>query len=132
MYNCVNDIYNLKLIDFDTVKILSNITGGELYTPGYGAPEMALGVNNSLSSDIWSIGIIGYKLATGDSFDDGLEFFEDKFNIFCKNVPYYVNRMDVCNDLRSFLMDCLKIDPSERPTATQLLKYKFIKDYVNE
>lgn len=84
----------LKLLDFGIAKIFSaeesaqrsdqTATALRLMTPGYASPEQVRGENIATSSDIYSLGVLLYKLLTG----------HHPYR-FAKNLPQEIERV-VC------------------------------------
>jgi len=64
-----------KLLDFGIAKVLEapgsapeqtlTVSAGVLMTPEYASPEQAQGLSSTLSSDIYSLGVVLYELLTG-------------------------------------------------------------------
>lgn len=68
---------NVKILDFGISKLLEDEdnliltqTGSKILTPRYAAPEQIKGTNITTSTDMYSLGVVFYKLLTGiDPYD---------------------------------------------------------------
>jgi serine/threonine protein kinase len=119
---------NIKIIDFG---ICANVTKPRLETVGtvfWMAPEMILKQPHNEKCDIWSFAIVVtelylrsppyhssrilamWKALCGES----LQCFEDNHKV----------RMG--NEIYSVCQSCLKVDPEQRPSASELKKIPFI------
>lgn len=94
---------------------------------GYAAPEILSRTGHGKSCDIWSLGVITYTLLCGYSpfrskdKDDLIQETVSANIIF--HEKYWKN---VSEDAKDFIVTLLKIDPSERPTAKDALKHKWL------
>ncbi|KAK1941254.1 Mitogen-activated protein kinase kinase 1 [Phytophthora citrophthora] len=96
----------------------------------YMAPERISGAQYTCVSDIWSLGITLFSLATGAypfTVDDG--FFGLEEAICQDTLPPMPNRFTpVCRD---FVKRMLHRDPNRRLTAEEALTHPFISGYGN-
>ena len=86
------------------------------------SPERILGNDYSYSSDIWSLGLIIFELATG--------LFPYTFSrYYIEHVDYILNQPDPTLpstdgvfswQLQDFITKCLRKDPKERDSVTDL------------
>lgn len=94
----------------------------------YMAPERISGENYGCVSDVWSLGIALFYLATGVypfAVDDG--FFGLEEAICTDPLPPMPNRFSpTCRD---FMKGLLRRAPSERTTADQALQHPFLANY---
>ncbi|KAH0792932.1 STE family protein kinase [Histomonas meleagridis] len=92
----------------------------------YSAPEM-LKENKGYSEsvDIWSLGMTAIELATGKPPYNELKQLEQVKTIVQGELPTIPDSISPL--LTSFIKACIQYDPKKRPTASELLKHKFIK-----
>ncbi|KAM0686162.1 putative myosin light chain kinase 3 [Conglomerata obtusa] len=130
--NIENKIY-VKMIDLESATYFTNepVYDG-LYTDAYGAPEFDVPGPLTISSDIWSIGMLGYYLIIGKSFFSNGKFYHKDYQEFCANTQVYVDKICACDDFKVFLKLCLEYVPAKRATAAELLSSNFLKDYNDE
>lgn len=115
-----------KIADFGCAKWETEevSTGG---TPMFMAPEVARGGHHCYGSDIWAIGCTVIEMASGGStpWSD----MSDPVTVLYK-IGYSGETPEVpCNlskEGKDFLSKCLRRDPKERWTATELLNHPFI------
>ncbi|OHS93401.1 Serine/threonine-protein kinase 4 [Tritrichomonas foetus] len=92
----------------------------------YTAPELLLkGVNYDKSVDIWSLGIVAIELATGKPPYFDLNPIEQVKSIIDGKSPT-LPKGKWSQSFISFVNSCLQKDPKQRPSASQLLKSKFL------
>jgi mitogen-activated protein kinase kinase 1 len=127
----INTEGSVKLTDFGISKTLENSTqfcNSFVGTKNYMSPERILGSDYSYSSDVWSLGLIVYELATGQ--------FPYKFSkYYIEHVDYILNQPDptlpvdgaFSDEIRDFITKCLRKDPKERDSVFDLLKHPWIK-----
>ncbi|XAR71706.1 Mitogen-activated protein kinase kinase kinase [Bertholletia excelsa] len=118
----------VKLADFGMAK---NITGQSCPSsfkgsPYWMAPEV---INNSsgcnLAVDIWSLGCTVLEMATGKPPWSQYEWVAAMFKIRnSKDLPAIPDNLS--NDGKDFVRQCLQRNPSNRPTAAQLLEHPFV------
>ncbi len=110
----------LKLLDFGLAGCLrgykpASIHGGLVYT----APEVILGQQPSVKSDLYSVGVIAYQLLTGRlPFED-----EDQEYLIQKHLQGSadlrpVERLESGPGLAQILRGLLEKDPDRRPSST--------------
>ncbi|KAG6586757.1 serine/threonine protein kinase [Phytophthora cinnamomi] len=104
----------------------SDFTGTMMYM----APERISGAQYTCVSDVWSLGITLFSLATGSypfTVDDG--FFGLEEAICQDTLPPMPNRFSpVCRD---FIKRTLNRDPNRRLTSDEALTHPFISGYAN-
>jgi serine/threonine-protein kinase len=123
----------VKVLDFGLVKEVSSVSVGDsmstvpgqmaLGTPGYMAPEMALGDRIDGRADIYALGCVAYYLITGELVFEA----ETAFQMIAKHLqtppvpPSERTAGPVPRELERLILKCLAKDPADRPqTAAQL------------
>ncbi|EAX97031.1 CAMK family protein kinase [Trichomonas vaginalis G3] len=115
----MTDGNEVKLTDFGFLTFsFDGKNSGTCGSPGYAAPEVFLfNVYDGKKADIWSIGVLVYSLFAGTC----------PFPSDLKQSPHiYLDQVDftkIPDCVQSFVKDCLKLDPNERPTVSQLREY---------
>ncbi len=123
----------LKILDFGIAKIHESLkrdgermtsTGAVLGTPVYMSPEQALGQNNrvSLRSDIYSLGVILYKILADRYPIDGTSVQEVvAFHLMNEAIPLRQINPRIPESLAQVVMQCLRKDPALRyPSSAHL------------
>jgi tRNA A-37 threonylcarbamoyl transferase component Bud32 len=99
-------------------------TGLYLGTPAFTSPEQITHLSLSGGSDVYSLGIMAFKLFTGR-----LPFLEDSplgyLAAHLKEVPPKVSslRPDLDAGLAQLVDRCLAKDPAQRPSASEIARY---------
>jgi nucleotide-binding universal stress UspA family protein len=95
---------------------------GPIGTGAYIAPEQLLGVRNDPRSDLFSLGVILYFLATGERpFGDPPTVAQWRRRLYDDPLPPRGRRPDIPPWLQEIILRCLEIDPQRRHrTAAQL------------
>lgn len=90
----------------------------------YLSPE-SISLQYSLASDIWSYGILAYKIFHGKLPFEG----ENNYEIFKKIRESDININEkVEPEIQDLIRKCLHITPEERPTASDLKKHPYFKN----
>jgi len=124
----ITDMGLSKLVDLGTV--LKTFCG----TPQYIAPEVVMAGmlgNYSLKVDCWSLGVILYILLSGTP-----PFSEDRTcgvnlrnQILTANYKFYPQLFDQINHkAKDLIQRLLKVNPSERLSAEEILKHPWLQD----
>jgi len=131
LLNKEGDVINSYLCDFGLAKQTEFDTHTVLGTYAYMAPEIFQTVVNKMQKatydkrvDIWSFGIMVYKMLTGvlplNSMEDLSEFIAKKSLLIPKE-----RSLSVC--AMSFLESCLQVDPNKRKMIRDLLDHEFLQ-----
>lgn len=117
---------NIKLIDFG-FSIQTDQTNLNLFcgTPNYMSPEIILKKEYAgPPNDIWAFGVLAFKLLTGVfPFESGSTSHLNKRILSLDyNCPLFFHE-----DLKRIFYIIFKIDSKGRPSANQLLRFKFFK-----
>lgn len=117
---------NVKVADFGIAKELSGVTvtyKGPVGTPEYMSPEQAQGENVVPASDIYSVGVVTYELATGQvpfprrpEITDDLKQALDVVERHIQEIPRPPRelRPQISTGLENFIMKALEKDPRKR------------------
>ncbi|XP_051245575.1 triple functional domain protein isoform X2 [Dicentrarchus labrax] len=120
----------VKLTDFgDAVQLNSaHYSHPLLGSPEFASPELVLGEPVSLTSDLWSLGVVTYVLLSGAS-----PFLDESAEETCLNIC----RLDfsfprdyfqgVSQAARDFICLLLRTDPSRRPSAGLCLQEPWLQ-----
>lgn len=120
----------VKLTDFgDAVQLNSTpYVHPLLGSPEFAAPELVLGNPVSLSSDLWSLGVVTYVMLSGAS-----PFLDESVEETCLNIC----RLDfsfpddyfqgVSQAARDFVCLLLRTEPSKRPPAATCLQDPWLR-----
>ena len=123
------------MLDFGLAKRFENTltaTGSDLVetreghlvgTPNYMSPEQALGQQVDHRSDIFSLGIVLYEMATAQRPFAG-ETLGDTINQIIQNAPRAMGRYnyDLPEELERITLKCLQKDPAARFQSAEELR----------
>lgn len=122
----------VKLADFGLAKATKlNDVKSCKGTAFWMAPEVVRGKNQGygLPADIWSLGCTVLEMLTHQIPYSPLEWMQAMFRIGRGEPPPIPDSLS--RDARDFISRCLRVDPKERPTATQLLDHPFVRRPVS-
>nr|WP_281360251.1 serine/threonine-protein kinase [Isoptericola halotolerans] len=110
-----------RLIDMGIARAADStsltMTGMQLGTPVFMAPEQARVDEPSAATDVWALGAVAFFAATGRR-----PFGEGRPDIMYYRVVHEEPRLDECPDfLRPFVETCLAKEPADRPTVPEIL-----------
>ncbi|KAG8364104.1 hypothetical protein BUALT_Bualt19G0092000 [Buddleja alternifolia] len=119
---------SVKLADFGLAKAtkLNDIKSCK-GTPFWMAPEVVNRRNHGYgrAADIWSLGCTVLEMLTGQIPYSHLEGMQALFRIGRGELPPIPNTLS--RDAQDFILNCLQVNPDDRPTAAQLLEHAFVK-----
>ncbi|TKY56212.1 Mitogen-activated protein kinase kinase kinase 1 [Spatholobus suberectus] len=119
---------SVKLADFGLAKAIKlNDVKSCKGTAFWMAPEVVKGKHTGygLPADIWSLGCTVLEMLTGQIPYSHLECMQALFRIGRGEPPPVPDSLS--RDARDFIMQCLKVNPDERPSAAQLLNHSFVQ-----
>lgn len=90
------------------------------------SPESLVGDEFEYSYDIWFIGIILYRLVTGQLPFEGEDIHTIESNINKMKIIWPEN---IDEDAKDLIEKILKVEPKERLSLEQIIKHKFIIKY---
>lgn len=122
------EVDHVKVLDFGLVKEVTRAdasvtqTGFITGTPGFMAPEMALGKKEiDGRTDLYSLGCVGYYLLTGETVFDKktpMEIIMDHAKTPPPR-PSEKSGIAIPEGLEDLLMDCLAKEPKDRPESAR-------------
>uniref|UniRef100_A0A8C1E3F0 non-specific serine/threonine protein kinase n=1 Tax=Cyprinus carpio carpio TaxID=630221 RepID=A0A8C1E3F0_CYPCA len=104
-----------------------------LGNPEFAAPELIQGTPVSLSTDVWSVGVLAYVMLSGVSpfLDESLE--ETCVNIcrldFCFPEEYF---SEVSQAAKDFIVSTLHQDPRKRPSSATCLQHPWVSAHSGD
>lgn len=121
----LDDSYDVKLADFGCAQLGIGNRSDECGTLFYAAPEILTSTPcDSRKSDIWSLGIVLFAMASkqlpwpSEDDDEIRKFIINGRLLFPPNFP---------EEVRHVVLQCTKYDPDERPSAQQILDCNWLK-----
>lgn len=121
----IDDTGTFKLSDFGLARgdLHSVMTRASqvLGTPRYLAPEVLRGGGAGVASDVYALGVIGYRLASGGYPHEAENLF-GYIQVAATQPPVALSqrRPGIPHDLEHLLMKMLATDPAGRPTAAEV------------
>jgi serine/threonine protein kinase len=131
----LNTIGDVKISDFGISRQVMGTEGNAntyVGTKLYMSPERLKGGDYQKSADLWSVGLIIYECALGkfpciDKIRE-MGLIEDEYREFVMKGNFLDFPKTFSDDLKDFIKQCLKPEPSKRGTAKTLLEHSFIKN----
>ena len=125
-----------KLLDFGTARLLTAVNAaaeGELtrqgfysYTPQYASPEQVLGQPISTASDVYSLGVLLFRLATGGLPYELKEFTTaEMVRVICQEPPPRPSQKAAAgkldSDIDAIVLKALRKEPEQRYASVDQL-----------
>jgi p21-activated kinase 1 len=125
----------VKLTDFGcAIKVGSAALSRQVGTPRYMAPELIFSTSYDSKVDVWAAGMTLLEMINRKRpyaevpGDEGPALVETIFkHVLDQIMPRLDNEETVPEDAKAFMTSCAEFMGDERPTATELLKHRFIK-----
>jgi serine/threonine protein kinase len=129
----VTDLGRVKILDFGLARSAEpteqlTATGVIVGTPEYMAPEQARGAKVDFRVDLWSLGVLLYRMSTGE-----MPFKRKGKNLMSVLVaiakeeptqPVFLNS-DIPDELSTLIMELLEKDPTSRPASAAAVVQRF-------
>jgi serine/threonine protein kinase len=131
----INSEGMVKLTDFGITKTLDNTTEfctTFVGTRNYMSPERLLGNQYSFASDIWSLGLIVYELATGVFPYTFSKVFIEHVDSILREPEPTLSEDHFSPEFQNFMTRCLKKNPLERDSAAELCAHPWILKYSED
>ncbi len=124
--NALLELGSVKLMDFGIAagRVLTRLTmtGARVGTPVYMSPEQARGNKIDHRTDIYSLGLVFYEMATGQTaFKGGYEAVVQAQIFQTPQPPRQIN-LEVPPKLNDLIMRMIDKDPDKRPTLTEVIE----------
>nr|XP_055071608.1 probable serine/threonine-protein kinase mkcC [Misgurnus anguillicaudatus]XP_055071609.1 probable serine/threonine-protein kinase mkcC [Misgurnus anguillicaudatus] len=126
----------VKLIDFGCARRITCLTlsKSDLLksvhgTPYWMAPEVINETGHGRKSDIWSIGCTVFEMATGKPPLAHMAKMAALFYIGARKGLMPCLSDDFSTNAKGFVQACLTRDPSQRPSAEELLRHQFVSHH---
>lgn len=119
----------LKIGDLGAAKVIKDCAITTIGTFHYMAPEIHNKIQYDSKVDLWSLGVVLYELVmlrkpfNGNSDEIIDKVLNLKYDPFPKNTDVRLIKL---------LKSLLTLDRNERPSALDLLRLSFIKEYINK
>ncbi|MCQ2817383.1 MAG: mitogen-activated protein kinase kinase [archaeon] len=123
----------LKLTDFGISKVLEpndSLSTTYVGTKNYMSPERIFGEKYSFNSDVWSLGLVIYELASGlFPYSSGRDTLMLLTQIQNNQEPTLPNDGTYSPELQNFIVRCLQKNPEQRDSVIELMNHPWIKEY---
>lgn len=125
----VNSAGKIKICDFGVSgELINSIANTFVGTSTYMSPERIQGAAYSVKGDVWSLGLMLVELATGKfPFGSGAMSVLDLLQLIVRE-PAPTLDSHVFPALSALVVQCLKKDPAERASLSDLRNSEFISE----
>lgn len=123
----------VKLTDFGIAKDLDTtlaMAGTFVGTVTYFSPERCLGNDYNLGSDVWSVGMVFFELATGRYPFSEIASFPALFDNLCEKPEPRLDPAIYPPALCDFVALCLTRDVDKRLDSHAILQHEFVNEGV--
>jgi len=124
----------VKLTDFGIARTLDTQNYAHTFvgSRSYMSPERITGNKYSYPSDIWSVGLVLYELATGEEpYGAGNDFLTQITKIVESPEPKLDEKI-FSIEFRDFIEKTVNKDPDKRSTVRDLLSHPWITNHLND
>ncbi|KAI0758310.1 Pkinase-domain-containing protein [Irpex lacteus] len=121
---------SVKICDFGVSALLATASSKRntlVGTPHWMAPEVAHASAYDTKADIWSLGIMIYEMIKGNVPNSHIMDQVKLIQMIPRMKPPRLIEGEGSKELREFVANCLRESPSDRLSAEDLLKTKYIK-----
>ncbi|KAI0342064.1 Pkinase-domain-containing protein [Trametopsis cervina] len=121
---------NVKICDFGVSALLATASSKRntlVGTPHWMAPEVAHASAYDTKADIWSLGIMIYEMIKGNVPNSHIMDQAKLIQMIPRMKPPRLIEGEGSKELREFVAHCLRESPSDRLSAEDLLKTKYMK-----
>ncbi|ELU04825.1 hypothetical protein CAPTEDRAFT_173814 [Capitella teleta] len=130
----VNSDGQVKLCDFGvSVQVINHISKTFIGTNAYMAPERIKGLDYSIPSDVWSLGVTLFELACGEfPYESARKLAAkpmDLFNSIVQKAPPQLCQGAFPDSLVDFVSQCMKKEEQMRPAPHDLMRHPYVQLY---
>eukprot|EP00301_Raphidiophrys_heterophryoidea_P004027 c11784_g1_i2.p1 GENE.c11784_g1_i2~~c11784_g1_i2.p1 ORF type:complete len:456 (+),score=108.94 c11784_g1_i2:121-1488(+) len=99
-------------------------------TPQYFSPEITQNHSYNHATDLWSVGVIVFSMLVGHHPFASADSDEDLYDLVVEGLCEYDEHdwAKVPVAAREFVVSLLNVDPTLRPTATEAIQHKWIRE----
>ena len=125
----IDEEYAVKIIDFGFACEANDLHRMYCGTPSYMAPEIVEKKHYlPKPTDVWSVGVVLYKLLSGEyafGAEDHPELKKNIVNVRVEFPPYFSTKV------KSLLLGCFEYDPEKRLTVEAVFEHPWMQKYRN-